>query len=163
MKSGPNATSRMILKEIGVAKGSQYAKLDKKGNISIEQIIAVAKKKMVDMNSYTLKSAVKEVAGACVPMGILCEGMIPKDFCAKISKGDYDEEIKSEKTTITAEKKKQLEEQLNKAQSELAGEFDALKKKLEAKAQKEATKAAKAAPAQGAKPAAGAAAAPAKK
>jgi large subunit ribosomal protein L11 len=70
MKSGPNATSRMILKELGQAKGSGYANLDKKGNISIEQIIGIAKKKMDSMTSYTLKSAVKEVAGACVPMGI---------------------------------------------------------------------------------------------
>jgi NCAIR mutase (PurE)-related protein len=163
MKSGPNTTSRMILKELGQPKGSPYAKLDKKGNISIEQIIGIAKKKMNDMNSYNLKAAVKEVAGACVPMGILCEGMNPKDFSAKVSQGVYDEEIKSEKTSISPEKKKLLEEQLKKMQSELAGDFDALKKKLEAKAQKEATKATKATKgAPGAKPAP-AAAAPAKK
>jgi phenylalanyl-tRNA synthetase alpha subunit len=161
MKSGPETTSRMILKEAGQAKGSTYAKLDKKGNIGIEQIIGIAKKKMPKMNSYTLKNAVKEVAGACVPMGILCEGLIPKDFCAKVTKGDYDEEIKAEKTVISPEKKKELDAQLIKAQAELAGEFDAMKKKLEAKAAKEATKAAKAAPnakaAPGAKPEAGAA------
>lgn len=161
MKSGPNTTSRMILKEIEQAKGSSYAKLDKKGNISIEQIIGIAKKKMNDMNSYNLISAVKEVAGACVPMGILCEGMEPKEFSAKVNKGVYDEELKAEKTTISPEKKKELAAQLKKAQGELAGDFDALKKKLEAKAAKEATKATKAsAPAKGAK---APAAAPAKK
>jgi len=157
MKSGPNATSRMILKELGQAKGSGYANLDKKGNISIEQIIGIAKKKMDSMASYTLKSAVKEVAGACVPMGILCEGMHPRDFCSKISEGAYDEEIKQEKTSMNPEKKKVLDAQLKKAQGELAGDFDALKKKLEAKAAKEAAKAT--APQKGAKPAA----APAKK
>ncbi|MFA5333771.1 MAG: hypothetical protein WC376_04720 [Candidatus Nanoarchaeia archaeon] len=160
MKSGPNTTTRMILKELEQPKGSSYAKLDKKGNISIEQIIGIAKKKMDDMNSYTIKNAVKEVAGACVPMGILCEGLEPKEFCAKINKGVYDEEINSQKTTVSPEKKKVLAAQLNKAQAELAGDFDALKKKLEAKAAKEATKASKAAPAKGAKPAAPA---PAKK
>jgi NCAIR mutase (PurE)-related protein len=143
----------MILKEVEQAKGSSYAKLDKKGNISIEQIIGIAKKKMNDMNSYDLKNAIKEVAGACVPMGILCEGLEPKEFSAKINKGIYDEQIKSEKTTVSPEKKKDLAAQLKKAQAELAGDFDALKKKLEAKAAKEATKAAKAAPAKGAKPA----------
>jgi Ribosomal protein L11, RNA binding domain len=146
MKSGPNTTSRMILKELGQEKGSAYAKLDKKGNISIEQIIGIAKKKMKDMNSYNLKNAVKEVAGACVPMGILCEGMIPKIFCKKVNKGVYNEEIKAEKTTLSPEKKKELDEQLTQTQGELAGDFDALKKKLEAKAAKEASKAAKAAP-----------------
>ncbi|MDD2678790.1 MAG: hypothetical protein PHT91_00975 [Candidatus Nanoarchaeia archaeon] len=159
MKSGPNSTSRMILKEAGAEKGSGYAKLDKKGNISIEQIISIAKKKMNEMNSYTLKNAVKEVAGACMPMGILCEGMNPKEFCAKISKGDYDEEINSEKMQTSEEKKKNLQEQFKKEQSKLSGEFEELKKKIEAKAQKEATKAAKAAP----KPAAGAKASPEKK
>jgi hypothetical protein len=142
MKSGPNATSRMILKELGQAKGSGYANLDKKGNISIEQIIGIAKKKMDSMASYTLKNAVKEVAGACVPMGILCEGMHPREFCDKISQGTYDEEINSEKTSMNPEKKKVLDAQLKKAQGELAGDFDALKKKLEAKAAKDAAKAA---------------------
>lgn len=146
MKSGANAASRMILKEIGLDKGSNYAKLDIKGNISVEQIIKVAKAKMPDMNSYILKNAVKEIAGACVPMGILCEGMHPKDFCAKVNKGKYDEEINSEKTQMAPEKKQILASQLKKAQSETAEEFDSLKKKIEAKAQKEATKAAKAAP-----------------
>ena len=158
MKSGPNTTCRMILKEVGQAKGSPYAKLDKKGNISVEQIIGIAKKKMESMNSYTLKNAVKEVAGACVPMGILCEGMHPKEFAEKVNKGVYDQEINSEKTALSAEKKKILDAQLVKAQAALAEDFNELKKKLEVKAQKDAAKAATpgAKPAPGAKPVPGA-------
>ena len=143
MKSGPNTASRMILKELGIDKGSGYAALDKKGNISIEQLIKIAKAKIDDVNSYTLKNAVKEIAGACVPMGILCEGMTAKEFAEKVDEGIYDDEINNEKTTVSDEKKKELQEQLKLAQSKTAQEFESLQKKLESKMQKEASKAAK--------------------
>lgn len=154
MRSKPDSTIKLILKEVGADRGSGYAKLDKKGNIAVEQLIKIAEKNMDKMNAYTLKNAVKEAAGACVPMGVIVEGMHPKEFCKKVDEGAYDSEIKEKKTTVSEEKKKVLAEQLKKAQEEVSGDFAELKKKLEAKAQKDAQKAA-AAP--GAAPAPGAA------
>ncbi|PIU63483.1 hypothetical protein COS83_00490 [archaeon CG07_land_8_20_14_0_80_38_8] len=152
MRSKPGSTIKLLMAEAGISKGSGLARLEKAGNIAVEQVIKVAKQRMTKMYSYTLKNAVKETAGACMPMGILVEGMSPKMFCKKVEEGAYDNEINNEKTSVSEDKKKILQQQLVKAQAEVSGELDELKKKIAAKAQKEATRTGAAA----AKPEAGA-------
>lgn len=138
-----NSTTELILKAIGAKKGSGRARLEKVGNISVEQLIGIAKKKMKDMNSYTLKNALKEAAGACVPMGVICEGMHAKEFCKKVDEGVYDEEIKNEKTSVSEEKKKLLAKQLAEEQDSHVSEIEEIKVKEEAKLQKATMKEAK--------------------
>lgn len=138
MKSGPNSTVRLLLKEAGAEKGSGLAGLEKKGNLGVEQIIKIAKQRMDSMYSYDLKTAVKETAGACMPMGLLCEGMSPKEFAEKVDEGVYDKEIKSEKTELSEEKKQKLKQELEEVNERLAPELQALKKERELKALKRA-------------------------
>jgi peptidoglycan hydrolase CwlO-like protein len=99
---------------------------------------------------------VKETAGTCVPMGVLCEGVHPKEFAKKVDSGAYDAEINSAKTVVSAEKKALLAKQLADDKAYFNEEREELKKKAELKAQKSAQQAAAAAktaavPAAGAK------------
>jgi large subunit ribosomal protein L11 len=42
------------------------------------------------MLSYELKTAVKEVVGTCVSVGVTVEGRRPKEVLAAIDAGDFD-------------------------------------------------------------------------
>ncbi len=143
MKRDPNSTIRAILKELGLKKGSGLARLDIVGNLAVEQMVKIALDKRDRINAKSLKDAVKVVAGACVPMGILCEGMSAKEFAKKVDEGVYDDVINNKITKVSEEKKKVLADQLKKAQAKVAPELNELRKKMEAKAQKEAQKQAK--------------------
>jgi len=60
----------LIMKEIGLAKGSATPGKDTVGKIAKAQITAVAKKKMEDMNSTSLDSCIKMVSGTATSMGL---------------------------------------------------------------------------------------------
>src|SRR5260370_3257432 len=67
---GTPTTSALIVKELGIEKGSATPKATKVGNLSPEQIVKIAQMKRTDSYSRTLKSPMKEVAGACGTMVI---------------------------------------------------------------------------------------------
>jgi large subunit ribosomal protein L11 len=62
--------SYLIMKEIGLAKGSSVPGKDSAGKISLEQIKNVAKKKIQDMNTFSIDSAIKMVKGSAISMGL---------------------------------------------------------------------------------------------
>ncbi len=63
-------TSYLIMKEIGITKGSQTTGKEFVGKINKAQIANVAKKKMADMNAQSLESCMAMVAGSAVSMGL---------------------------------------------------------------------------------------------
>ena len=67
-KSPP--VSYLIMKEIGLQKGSSNPGKDTAGKITMAQIRNVAKKKMVDMNATNLESCVAMVKGSSISMGL---------------------------------------------------------------------------------------------
>jgi len=83
-------TSALILKELGIEKGSSDPKRDKVGDLSLEQIIKIAKIKKQSMLSYTLKNAVKEVLGTCVSMGVTVMGKDPREVQRMIDAGEIE-------------------------------------------------------------------------
>ena len=91
---GTPTTSALIVKELGVEKGSGTPKATKVGNLTIEQIIKLAGMKRPDSYARTIPAAVKEVAGACVSMGVTIESKEPKDFIKDLNKGLYDKALK---------------------------------------------------------------------
>ncbi|VVB74334.1 50S ribosomal protein L11 [Candidatus Tiddalikarchaeum anstoanum] len=133
-----NTVTTAILKEVGVAKGSGFPQLEKIGNLSIEQLIKIAKAKKDKINSQNLKNTIKVISGACVAIGVLCEGMHPKEFAKKVDEGVYDKEINTETTTLSADKKALLAKQVTEINAKNTADLDELKKKIEAKAQKDA-------------------------
>ncbi len=65
--------SALILKAIDIAKGSSEPNRKKIGTISKENIKNIAQKKMKDLNTFHLESAMKMIAGTARSMGILVE------------------------------------------------------------------------------------------
>ena len=63
-------TSELILKQIGLAKGSSSSLLEKVGNISHDQLRSVAEIKMPDLNTTDIDQAILVVSGTARSMGI---------------------------------------------------------------------------------------------
>jgi large subunit ribosomal protein L11 len=91
---GTPTTSALIVKELGVEKGSATPKATKVGNLSPEQIVKIAQMKRTDSYARTLKSSIKEVAGACVSMGVTVDAKEPKEFMKNLDAGQYDAVLK---------------------------------------------------------------------
>ena len=66
------------LKEVaGIQSGSAQPNRQKVASVTIEQVEAIAKDKMTDMNCFTLESAIRMVAGTARSMGITVVGEVP--------------------------------------------------------------------------------------
>ena len=61
----------------GIQAGSAEPNRQKVGSVTIEQVEAIAKDKMSDMNCFTLESAMRMVAGTARSMGITVVGEVP--------------------------------------------------------------------------------------
>jgi large subunit ribosomal protein L11 len=92
---GTPTTSALIVKELGVEKGSGTPKATKVGNLTIDQIVKLAGMKRPDSYAKTVAAAVKEVAGACVSMGVTIESKEPKEFIKDLDRGVYQKALKS--------------------------------------------------------------------
>ena len=134
--------SGLLKKELGIDKGSGKQKKIKVGNISIEQIIALAQTKSGNLLCKDLKSSVKTIVGTCVSLGILVEDKPAVEVEQEIIEGKYDKEINACKTVPSEEKKKRLEESFAKIKKEQ----DKLLQQEQAAKAAEETKAAEAAP-----------------
>jgi large subunit ribosomal protein L11 len=91
---GTPPASALILKQIGVEKGSGNPRTNKIGNMEIEQAVQVAKQKEGSLLGKTLKLRTKEVIGTCVSMGVTVEGLDPREAQKKLDAGEYDDRIK---------------------------------------------------------------------
>lgn len=100
--------AELIKKELGLEKGSGKPNSLKAGNISVEQLIGLAKTKMPDLLARDLKSALKLVVGTCVSLGVLVDNKEAKEIEADIDSGVYDSEIQEEKTVPSEEKKQDI-------------------------------------------------------
>ena len=87
---GTPTTSALIVSELGVAKGSGAPKTEKVGNLSMPQVIRVAKIKRSKLLARDLMAAVKEVLGSCVSMGVTVEDKDPREVQKEIDEGKYD-------------------------------------------------------------------------
>ncbi|HEY4489677.1 MAG TPA: 50S ribosomal protein L11 [Candidatus Paceibacterota bacterium] len=62
--------SSMILKAVGVEKGSGKPNTSKIGKLTKEQLRAIAEKKMADLNTESVEAAMKIIAGSARSMGV---------------------------------------------------------------------------------------------
>jgi septal ring factor EnvC (AmiA/AmiB activator) len=67
------------------------------------------KERQKGMLVNNLKAAVLSVLGSCVSLGVLVENKDPKEIIADVRKGIYDNIINNEITTVSQEKKAQLD------------------------------------------------------
>ena len=67
-----------LLEAAKIKSGSPESNRMKVATVSWEQVKAIAKEKMVDLNAFTLTSAMSMVAGTARSMGINVKGQMPK-------------------------------------------------------------------------------------
>ncbi|ASJ14403.1 50S ribosomal protein L11 [Thermococcus radiotolerans] len=88
---GVPPVSQLIKKEIGAPKGSSEPGHSPVGNLTMEQVIRIAKAKVDQMLAADLKAAAKEVIGTALSMGVTIEGKDPREVQKEIDEGVYDE------------------------------------------------------------------------
>jgi large subunit ribosomal protein L11 len=90
---GTPPTSALILKELGIEKGTG----DKTtvGNITMEQVLKIANIKRRGLLAKTLKNAAREVIGTAGSVGVTIEGMPSKEAQAAVAGGKYDEMLEA--------------------------------------------------------------------
>jgi len=87
---GTPPTSSLILRELGLEKGSQNPREDKVGDLKMEQARKIALMKRDSLLGGNLTEKVKEVVGTCISMGITVEGKDPREVQQEINDGVYD-------------------------------------------------------------------------
>ena len=68
-----------LMEAAKIQKGSPEPNISKVASVSWDQIKSIAEAKMVDLNSFTVESAMKMVAGTARSMGINVKGKFPSD------------------------------------------------------------------------------------
>lgn len=87
---GTPTAAALLVSELGVTKGSGTPNTLKVGDLSLEQVVKIAKMKADDVLARDLKAAVKEVLGTGVSMGVTVEGKDPRAVQKEIDEGKYD-------------------------------------------------------------------------
>jgi len=116
---GTPPASALIKKEAKLEKGSGKPHVDFVADLKIEQIIKIAKMKEDSLTGKTLKERVKEIVGTCRAMGVKVEEVESAEAIKLINEGRFDKEIAEEKTEISAEELKQIEQERVKMQKDL--------------------------------------------
>ncbi len=91
---GTPTTSALIAKESGIPKGSSKPNQELVGDLSMDKVISIAKNKISGSYAASIRSAVKEVVGSCVSMGVKVEGKDAREFMKEIDAGKWDSRLK---------------------------------------------------------------------
>jgi large subunit ribosomal protein L11 len=86
--------SALVLKELGIPKGSGVPNETFVGNLTMEQVIKITNMKRDSLNSLDLKTSVRTIIGTVQSMGITVDGKIAQVVLKDISAGTYDDQIK---------------------------------------------------------------------
>jgi large subunit ribosomal protein L11 len=87
---GIPTTAALIVKELGVEKGSGTPNTEKVGNLTFEQVIKIFKIKKDVSLSVNLKTGTKEIIGTCLSMGVTIDDKDAKEILSQIDQGEYD-------------------------------------------------------------------------
>jgi len=84
---GVPPVSALVKRALGIEKGSSQPTREIVGDLTMEQVIEIARTKKQQSLSYTLREVVKEVLGTCNSMGVTVEGKSPKEVTREIEEG----------------------------------------------------------------------------
>ncbi|MCL5788342.1 MAG: 50S ribosomal protein L11 [Candidatus Marsarchaeota archaeon] len=87
------SVSSLIMNNVGAEKGPGTPHTTKIGNISIADVVAIAKERMPTMNTPSLKSAVKTILSVCRTIGVTVDNEDPKLVISKVASGELDAQI----------------------------------------------------------------------
>ena len=88
---GTPTASALIVAELKVEKGSGTPNTVKIGDLTIEQMIKIAKIKSPQLLAPTLKKATKELLGTCVSLGVTVDGKDPREVQKDVDAGNYEQ------------------------------------------------------------------------
>ncbi|MCW4003776.1 MAG: 50S ribosomal protein L11 [Candidatus Bathyarchaeota archaeon] len=87
---GTPTASALIVSELKIEKGSGTPNTVKVGDLSVEQLVKIAKIKSPQLLAPNIKLATKELLGTCVSMGVTVEGKDPREVQKEIDAGNYE-------------------------------------------------------------------------
>jgi len=87
---GTPTTSALLVAELKIEKGSGTPNSVKVGDLSMEQMVRIAKIKAPQLLSSTIKDATKELLGTCLSLGVNVESKDPREVQKEIDAGTYD-------------------------------------------------------------------------
>lgn len=90
------STASLLLKEVGVEKGSSTCSEEKIGDLTIEQIKNVVEAKKDKFLDKTYKASVKTVLGTALSVGLTVEGEDPRLIQQRIDNGEYNDKLQGE-------------------------------------------------------------------
>ena len=88
---GTPTASALIVSELKIEKGSGTPNTEKVGNLTMKQVVRIAKVKRPQLLASTLKGASKELIGTCISIGVTVEGKDPREVQNEIDQGAYEE------------------------------------------------------------------------
>jgi large subunit ribosomal protein L11 len=91
---GTPPVSALILKELEIEKGSGTAGTEDTepiGNLTLSQLIEIAKLKREKLLANSLKAAVKEILGTAITVGATVEDKHPREIQKEIDEGQWNE------------------------------------------------------------------------
>ena len=87
---GTPTASALIVAELKIEKGSGTPNSVKAGDLTMEQLVKIAKIKAPQLLAPDTKNATKELLGTCVSIGVTVEGKDPREVQSEIDSGTYD-------------------------------------------------------------------------
>ena len=66
----------LVLKELGIKSGSGVPNRNKVGKLTLDQVRKIAEIKLPDLNTDSIESAMRTVAGTCRSMGVEIDGEV---------------------------------------------------------------------------------------
>jgi large subunit ribosomal protein L11 len=93
---GTPTASALLVAELKIEKGSGTPNTVKVGDLSMEQMVKIAKIKGPQLLAPNVKLATKELLGTCVSLGITVEGKDPREVQKDIDAGTYEQLFGSE-------------------------------------------------------------------
>jgi len=84
---GTPSAAALIVKELGIEKGSGNPKAEKVGDISLESVKRIAEIKMAESYAKDLKGVMKEILGTCLSMGVTVDGKDPREVQRELERG----------------------------------------------------------------------------
>ncbi|MFQ5837665.1 MAG: 50S ribosomal protein L11 [Thermoplasmata archaeon] len=91
LEVGTPPTSALILKETGEEKGSGTPGRERIGDLTLKQVVRIARMKAENTLGSGLKEKVLEVLGTCVSLGVAVEGKGPREVQSEVQQGLHDE------------------------------------------------------------------------
>ena len=86
---GTPTAAALVVSELKVEKGSGTPNSVKVGDLSMDQVVRIARIKRAELLAGDLKSAAKEILGTCVSMGVTIEGKDPREVQKEIDAGKF--------------------------------------------------------------------------